>query len=101
MSTKDELVRQIFRAVDDVNANLAQDQQLEKSIDAVLFGRGGKLDSLGLVSFIVAVEQQIEETFGVSITIADEKAMSQERSPFRTIGSLAEYVESLLRPEPQ
>ena len=33
---------------------------------------------------------------GSGITIADEKAMSQERSPFRTIGTLVDYIDMLI-----
>lgn len=61
-----------------------------------LFGKKGVLDSIGLVSLLVAVEQAVEDAFEVSITIVSEKAMSQERSPFRTIGSLVDWVEQLV-----
>lgn len=57
---------------------------------------GGALDSVGVVSLIVELEEQIAERCGVSITIADDQAMSQQRSPFRTIGSLADYIQDLL-----
>ena len=57
----------------------------------VLFGREGIFDSLGLVSLIVDVEQKIED-FGISIILGDERAVSQKRSPFRTVQSLADYV---------
>jgi len=71
-------------------------EQLDKSIDADLFGGKGKLDSLGLVSFVVATEQEIEEEFGVPISIADERAMSQKNSPFKTLGTFADYISLLL-----
>lgn len=57
---------------------------------------GGALDSVGLVSLIVELEQQIADRGEASITIADDRAMSQKRSPFRTIGSLADYVQGLM-----
>ncbi len=57
-----------------------------------LIGGNSSLDSTTLVSLVVEIEQQIEERFGRSVTIADDRALSQERSPFRTAGSLAEYV---------
>jgi acyl carrier protein len=57
---------------------------------------GGSLDSVGVVSLIVELEEQIAERCGVSITIADDRAMSQQRSPFRTIGSLADYIQDLM-----
>ena len=57
-----------------------------------LFGEGGVLDSMGLVSLVIAVEQEIEEKFGVSVALADEKALSRRNSPYRTVQSLAEYA---------
>lgn len=62
-----------------------------------LFGQEGILDSLGLVTLVVAVEQAIEDELGVSISLADEKAMSQRHSPYRTIGALAEYASQLIQ----
>lgn len=64
--------------------------------DTHLFGGDGLLDSLGLVSVLMDVEQTINDELGTEITIADERAMSQERSPFRQVGSLTDYVMTLL-----
>ena len=61
-----------------------------------MFGAGGYLDSLSLVSLVVSVEEKIEQKFDMPLILADEKAMSQKRSPFATIGSLTAYVESLM-----
>lgn len=61
-----------------------------------LFGRSGVLDSLGLVNVVLEVEQQIGDETGVTISLMDDKAMSQTRSPFRTVSSLAEYVAAQL-----
>jgi acyl carrier protein len=57
-----------------------------------LFGESGFLDSMSLVSLVVAVEQAIEDQFGKTVSLADEKALSRRHSPYRTIGSLAEYA---------
>lgn len=64
-----------------------------------LIGRNSVLDSLGLVSLLVDVEQKLFDLFDISITIADERAMSQEKSPFLTIGTLSDYVKILVREE--
>lgn len=57
-----------------------------------LFGGDGILDSLGLVSFIVSVEEAIEDEFNISIVLADEKAMSRRTSPFARINALVDYI---------
>lgn len=61
-----------------------------------LIGRRALLDSLGLVTLIVDLEQKIEVTFDVALTLANERAMSQKNSPFLTVGSLADYICALL-----
>ena len=61
-----------------------------------LIGRSGVLTSLELVTLLVNIEQKLGDDYDVNITIADERAMSQEKSPFRTIGALAEYVTVLV-----
>ncbi len=67
------------------------------SADTALFGRDGMFDSMGLVSLVVAVEEAIEDQYGVSINLADHRAMSQKHSPFRSVGSLAAYAGRLVK----
>ena len=97
MSSYETVIKTIFDTVDEVNQLLPKDQRLEKSIDTVLSGNLGQLDSIGLVNIIVATEQKIEEEFNVIITLADERAMSRENSPFMTIRTLADYIYLLLK----
>lgn len=59
---------------------------------APLYGVERVLDSLALVRLLVAVEQGIEDELGATLTLADEKAASQQRSPFRTVGTLVAYA---------
>ena len=86
----------IINAVKEINERLPKEQQISKTSKTVLFGKDGQLDSLGLINLLVIIEQNIEDEFDVSITIADEKAMSQKYSPFRTIGTLTNYINMLL-----
>lgn len=64
--------------------------------DAPLFGRSGLFDSMGLVSLVVAVEEAISVNFGVEIALADQRALSERRSPFRSQAALAEYAARLI-----
>lgn len=60
--------------------------------DTVLVGSDPVLDSLGVVQLIVEVEQRVEQGHSISVTLANDKAMSQKNSPFRTVGVLADHV---------
>ena len=91
-NTKETLINIV---IEETKALIDNDENLKTA----LLGAEGILDSMGLVSLIVAVEQDVEDEFGKEITIADAKAMSQKNSPFRTIGSLVDYIENLLNEE--
>jgi acyl carrier protein len=97
MSQDPNILNLIYDAIDEVNQQLPPAQQLAKSADTVLFGKAAQLDSLGLVNLVVAIEQRLGDEFGVAVMLANEKAFSQKSSPFRTVGSLAEYVTVLLK----
>src|ERR1700742_541286 len=58
----------------------------------VLVGTDAVLDSLGVVQLIVEVEQRVEADHGISVTLANDKAMSARNSPFRTVGVLTDHV---------
>ena len=74
----------------------ADSDNIDINVDSVIYGDNSPLVSLALVSLIVAVEQCMEDEFGSTITLADERAMSMVNSPFRSVGSLADYIEELL-----
>jgi acyl carrier protein len=65
--------------------------------DTVLFGNNSVIDSIGLVIIVVEVEQRVFDDFNINISLADEKAMSQKNSPFKTIESLSNYINNLLK----
>jgi acyl carrier protein len=65
-------------------------QRLEP--DTPLFGPKGVLDSLGLVSVVVELEQALSDRTGREVSLMNDRAMSQTRSPFRTSQTLADYA---------
>lgn len=96
MRYQDKINQILFEVLDEINLELPSNRQLAKSLETVLFGKSGLLDSLGLVNFIVAAEEKIEETLGETVTLADERAMSHKNNPFKTVGSLVDYIAMLL-----
>ena len=92
MSTLEKI---IYPLVDEINAS-GQGITLGKSNEAPLFGPNSPMDSLGLVTFIVALEEKIETNTGKTVRLVSEKAMSRKNSPFLTMGALANYIDELL-----
>jgi len=75
---------------------LPSDRQLIKAPETRLLGSQSVLDSMHLVSLIVTIEREVEDAFGVALTLADERALSMKASPFRSIQSLADYIGILI-----
>ncbi len=93
----DEIVELILRTLREL------DEQGVVALDGTpvdtqtpLFGEAGVLDSVGLVSLVVAVEQALQDELGIQVSLADERALSQQNSPYRTIESLASYAASMV-----
>jgi acyl carrier protein len=96
MDDPENIVTAIYRAVDWINGELPPDRQLIKAPETRLLGSQSVLDSMHLVSLIVTVEREMEDAFGVALTLADERALSMNASPFRSIQSLADYIGILI-----
>jgi acyl carrier protein len=69
----------------------------EPTADTAIMGPDSAFDSVDLVTFIVALEQALEDDWNVSIILADDRAMSQSVSPFKTIGSISDYIDMLVK----
>lgn len=96
MITNEKIIQVIFQAIDELNNQLSKEEKLEKSVDGVFFGSGGNLDSLRLVSLVTTLEQKIEEQFGITISMFDHLAFSENDNPFMTVNTLSDYIASIL-----
>jgi acyl carrier protein len=97
LNASEDILAAIYRAVDWVNDELPPDRRLIKAPETRLLGPQSVLDSMHLVSLIVTTEREVEDTFGVTVTLANERALSMKASPFRSVQSLADYVALLIR----
>ena len=95
-NVRDWALKVIFSSFDVHNADRDSTGKLMKSEDTTLFGDRAGLDSFELVRLILSIEREISEEFGVAVTLADEKAMSQRSSPFRSAGTMANYIVELI-----
>lgn len=86
----------VFTIVVEKLVELGEEKNSEELIKAgmetKLYGKQGTLNSLALVRLAVEIEEAISDEFEKDITIVDERAMSQNRSPFRDVESLVNYL---------
>lgn len=82
----------VMKSLRDVLEQTGAESLDDMTEDTQIVGDGAVLDSVEVVSLIVEVEQHLEMDHDVSVTLASDKAMSQRKSPFRTVGVLADHV---------
>jgi acyl carrier protein len=96
-SSLDRVVSVIYSALSELNLQLPKSGRVEKSVSTVLFGEGGKLDSLALANFIVIVEVKLEAAFGFPFDLTQDDPFSSETGHFQTVQSLVEYIYRLVQ----
>jgi acyl carrier protein len=92
--TESETLAVVLGALRNVNQARQPAAQLKVSPDASLFGSGA-LDSLGLVSLLIDIEEALEER-GFAVNLSDAHAMSGTRSPFRNVPALVAHIRERL-----
>lgn len=86
----------IIEGLNEINEELENENLNNPTSETKLYGGSGALDSLALVSLITDLEERISDEFEKDIILADEKAMSQRTSPFRSVETLTNYIQKLL-----
>lgn len=90
--TKQELIEVIYQAVDHINQLLPGNGQLAKEPETVLLGEGGGLDSLGLITLIVGLEEKMQAEFDIESILLVEEALADPQGPYHSIDSLADWI---------
>jgi len=93
---KNKIEEIIIEVLTELNEELEKDTLNNPTKDTKLYGGSGALDSLALVSLITDLEERVSDEFDNDIVLADEKAMSQRTSPFRSVESLMIYIQKIL-----
>jgi acyl carrier protein len=93
---KDKVLEIIVRALRNLREEQGDAEKFEIDLDTPLFGPDATLDSLALVSVIVDVEGDVSSELGRSISLTDDRAISQEVSPFDNVQTLLNYIMTLV-----
>jgi len=90
--TEPEVLTLVLGALATIKAAKPENEKFSVAPDTPLVGQRAVLTSLELVAFIVEVETRLLEECGVQITLTDDRAFSEARSPFRRPSALAQYI---------
>ena len=93
---REKISQVVFKSIKKYQEEYDQTIDLSEGEKTRLFGGNGQLDSLGLVSLVVNIEEDIEQELGIILVLADEKALSRRTSPFSRIGNLIDYIDELV-----
>jgi acyl carrier protein len=97
MLTHEQSLKIVLHRLAALGQELGKPELIQADEQTRLFGETAALDSIGLVTLIADLEEDIRVATGKNVTLADEKAMSRLTSPFRRVDLLAEYVVEITR----
>ncbi len=89
---QEKIMEIIADAVSDLNEELQYDTLNSVNRETPIFNGEYAIDSLSLVRLVTTLESRIANEFDKKITLADEKVMSQRNSPFKTVGTIADFI---------
>ena len=96
MLTEEQALQLVCTTLTDLGVELDKNELINADPDLRLLGASSPIDSMGLVSLIADLEGRIAAAHNKEVVLADDKAMSALRSPFRTVAALAAHVRTLV-----
>lgn len=98
MPAEKQIIRDIVTvAFEHASAALPLDGRVDAPASTLLTGDGGVLTSLGVISLVLAVEENVNEAFSTEIVLFDESLLADPDGPFRTIGTFVDHVCSVVQ----
>ena len=90
MTDRSEILTAVYDAVASTNEALPTESKLEQSEVERIIGEGAKIDSLGFVSLVVAVENEVLSAIGTCPSLAEE--LSDPDVGVHTLGDLVGFI---------
>ena len=92
-----EMVNEMIReAIEELNEQMDEDKKIKYDEELKLVGSKAALDSISFVTLIAIIEDLISEKLGKNIMIVNDKAFSQDMSPFKSVATLSNYITDFL-----
>jgi len=82
----------VAQAIESVNSFRSADNAVSSHPEVLLVGEGGCLDSMEMVTLVLAVERRILEITGRAISLLDGEDFESQLAAFHTPSSLANLM---------
>ena len=86
----------VYAAIAAVNEELPWRNQIKAEYLTPLVGPDSELDSLRLINLVVYVEDEIERTLSVQVSLTDSTNLFDDGGPLTTVGKFIEHVVILI-----
>jgi len=93
-ATNKEVLAVIYECIDEVNRMLPTNSKLTKTVETVLAGDGGILDSLSLINLLVSLEEALKLKFSIECFLLDESLLIDPNGPYQSVSHLSEWITS-------
>ena len=90
MTDRLQILDAVYVAVASANETLPDDGKLEPTETALIYGEGSKLDSLGLVSLIVSIEEEVESVLGSCPSLVE--VIADPKSRISTLSDIVDFI---------
>jgi hypothetical protein len=92
---REQALALIYESIDRINEQLPPASRLARQPSTVIVGHGGSLDSLGIVTFVLALEEKSAGALGRPVQLFDPDSLAEAGSPFQTVDRLASHLMTL------
>lgn len=83
----------VYRAIDQVNELLLEEDMLTKENPTIIVGEGAKLDSMGFVNFVVGLEDELSKVVGIDLNFMEELIPADVGTPsWSTVVELIDFL---------
>ena len=83
----------IYEAIEEVNTQLPEGQFLKKDPETPLHGEDSNIDSLGLIIFMVNLEQKLTINLGKTVSLTNNPNLLSDEKALQSINSLSEFIQ--------
>jgi len=94
---KDEMTQLVHEVIDDLNELLPADEALDKAPETVILGEGGKLDSMGIINLVVALDGKLAGKCGRDVSLTDDPEIFSKDGVLSTVDTMTAYLLEVVR----